>query len=220
MDLKKLFQIQKELDEHIEQKHPRFDGEDRLSKKILSLLVELGELANEQRSWKFWSEDQEPRNFTKCWNCSGQENGYFSGYKWTGEKEDCIECLGTGINKTKNPLLEEYVDCLHFILSIGLQEYEYYKDNTLQIGWIRNHDPIKYENLIKQFNYMFQQIGYFYDCIAENEWGSKTEVEEQYEQTYRMFFGLGEMLGFTWKQIEQAYMSKNKVNYERLESGY
>lgn len=49
MNLSKLFEMQKELDEHIEKEHPREPGEDRLAKKILALQVELGELANE---WK------------------------------------------------------------------------------------------------------------------------------------------------------------------------
>jgi len=38
------------------------------------------------------------------------------------EKEKCIHCNGTGIEELKNPLLEEYVDGLHFLLSIGLDE--------------------------------------------------------------------------------------------------
>ncbi|MGG3951379.1 dUTP diphosphatase, partial [Geobacillus thermodenitrificans] len=47
MNLQKLFEMQRQLDEYIEREHPRQEGEDRLSKKILALMVELGELANE-----------------------------------------------------------------------------------------------------------------------------------------------------------------------------
>lgn len=56
MNLAKLFKMQKELDARIEQEHPREPGDDRLAKKILALLVELGELANElPEVFKFWS---------------------------------------------------------------------------------------------------------------------------------------------------------------------
>lgn len=35
-----------------------------------------------------------------------------------------------------------------------------------------------------------------------------------------LYIGLGEMLGFTWDQIEEAYYAKNKVNHERQNTGY
>jgi dimeric dUTPase (all-alpha-NTP-PPase superfamily) len=41
--------------DHIEKNHPRQPKENRFSKKILALLVELGECANEERCFKFWS---------------------------------------------------------------------------------------------------------------------------------------------------------------------
>jgi len=34
------------------------------------------------------------------------------------------------------------------------------------------------------------------------------------------FIGLGEMLGFSWKQVEDAYYAKNKINHERQDAGY
>ncbi|UAT32640.1 dUTP diphosphatase [Bacillus badius] len=199
MNLKELFQMQRQLDQHIEEKHPRENGEDRLAKKILALQVELGELANEQRSWKFWSRDQKPR------------------------VKVLVEPDERNPNAFKNPLLEEYVDCLHFILSIGLEEYEYRvldEVAMLPVNRIINFEPIKYESITKQFNYLFNQVGYFYDCTADHEFGESSEVEEQYEFIYRMFIGLGEMLGFTQEQIEEAYMEKNATNYARQENGY
>lgn len=58
MNLQNLFELQKQLDEHIYEDHPVQDGEDRLAKKILALQVELGELANEWRGFKFWSNNR------------------------------------------------------------------------------------------------------------------------------------------------------------------
>ena len=123
MNLSKLFEMQRKLDERIIEEKG-LQGQNLLDKKILALQVELGELANEWRGFKFWSNDQEARIQVKipCRNCGGHGEGYFAGYKWTGQKEKCIVCNGTGIIGVKNPLLEEYVDGLHFLLSIGLDE--------------------------------------------------------------------------------------------------
>jgi len=52
--LDELFLLQKELDEEIHQKH-NVDYESTHYKRILALLVELGEFANETRCFKFWS---------------------------------------------------------------------------------------------------------------------------------------------------------------------
>ncbi|WP_085523154.1 dUTP diphosphatase [Tuberibacillus sp. Marseille-P3662] len=52
--LKQLFQMQKELDQSIVHQH-QLSGQDLSQDKFLALLVELGELANETRCFKFWS---------------------------------------------------------------------------------------------------------------------------------------------------------------------
>lgn len=54
MNLAKLFELQRELDTRIERLH-KLDSNELFSKKLLALLVELGELANETRCFKFWS---------------------------------------------------------------------------------------------------------------------------------------------------------------------
>jgi hypothetical protein len=52
--LDELFSLQKGLDEEIHQKH-HVDLRETHYKRILALLVELGEFANETRCFKFWS---------------------------------------------------------------------------------------------------------------------------------------------------------------------
>jgi dimeric dUTPase (all-alpha-NTP-PPase superfamily) len=194
MNLQKLFELQRKLDEHIEQEHPRQEGEDRLAKKILALQVELGELANEWRGFKYWSNDQEPRRIDPY----------------------CVECAGTGevrslgiVQKCKcNPLLEEYVDCLHFILSIGLE-----------IGFVRK--PMNYlcgHNLIKEFNTMFYLVSKFYEFYFR--YGKGCGLYDMYEEVLGYFLGFGVALDFTLEQIEEAYMRKNAENHTRQENGY
>ncbi|MBY7143200.1 dUTP diphosphatase [Virgibacillus sp. NKC19-3] len=59
MDWKALYSMQEQLDNYIEEKHD-LRKRDVFQEKCLALLVELGELANETRCFKFWSE--KPRN--------------------------------------------------------------------------------------------------------------------------------------------------------------
>ncbi|ENH96710.1 hypothetical protein J416_09439 [Gracilibacillus halophilus YIM-C55.5] len=89
MNIHQLMDAQQELDRHIE-KEQGINGKDYQDEKILALQVEVGELANEWRGFKFWSRDREPRT---------KKMDELKGYK--------------------NPLLEEYADGLSFILSIG-----------------------------------------------------------------------------------------------------
>jgi len=186
MNLSKLFEMQRQLDEKIEREHPRQPDEDRLAKKILALMVELGELANEWRGFKFWSEDQIPRTRVLVNRTTDD-----IGFKYIGPEH------------IKNPLLEEYVDCLHFILSIGLD----ITDPEL----IELREIDKAETITEQFIMIFDAVGELYEFEYEH-W--------DYESLLIKFVDLGEMLGFTWKQIEEAYMRKNAVNHHRQENGY
>lgn len=215
MNLTKLFETQAALEEHIMQEHPELKGQNNLDWKLLALQVELGECANEWRGFKKWSKDQEPRLEVKCHACKGA--GVFKG------AEPCTYCVTTGIQA--RPLLEEYVDCLHFILSIGLEDYTYFQFGDNFTGPVRleltnDFGVIKYHNITTQFLYLFNQIGYLTDCILEREMATADEIFEQYKQTWQMFVGLGEMLGFTWEQVEGAYYAKNKVNHDRQNAGY
>ncbi|MCD4838150.1 dUTP diphosphatase [Neobacillus sedimentimangrovi] len=207
MNLGKLFMLQNELDAHIEQQHPRKEGESRHDKKVLALLVELGELANEARFFKFWSRDQEPRLEVICHACKGIgefHHQVFSGPYHTDDKtEICLYCSGTGIQK--RPLLEEYVDCLHFILSIGLEL------NFTDIDvW-----KVKEATTTNQF---IECFGTIYKMHFQNRVTGEVP-REMYEHLFACFIGLGEMLGFTWEEIEKAYLAKNQKNHDRQDSG-
>ncbi|GAA0491103.1 dUTP diphosphatase [Salinibacillus aidingensis] len=205
MNFKKLFDMQRQLDNHII-KEKGLEGQDLLDKKILALQVELGELANEARFFKFWSNDQEPRRWYPnendvCESCNGNpifiENGKIVG--------ECKNCDGCGVH-FYNPLLEEYVDCLHFILSIGL-------DIGVEIQSINPHLQTSATDQFVELNYQCYRV------LQKYEWG-KSHAKSEWILLSDLFVGLGEMLGITWEQIEQAYLFKNEVNHERQESGY
>jgi dimeric dUTPase (all-alpha-NTP-PPase superfamily) len=171
MNLEKLFQTQKVLRDRIGYNEP-----DRFNKLILALLVELGECANEWRGFKFWSVNQLPHTSAVRVPCMMEEDKEYY-----------------------NPLLEEYVDCLHFILELGIE-----------FQAVDPWNPIFEEDITEQFRTLF------YHVAMINTYNSHST----YEYTVGYFLGLGEMLGFTWEQVEQAYFEKNKINHHRQEVGY
>lgn len=209
MNLAKLFETQRVLDARIEKEHPRVEGEDRLAKKILALQVELGECANEWRGFKFWSTRQSPNNETFT-SCKDDEAEYFfcgvcheefsSSYAKTNEYQ-CLKDLNHLIGmKNANQLLEEYVDCLHFILSIGLElGTEYFNYNQ--------------DHIFKESDITVQFLRVIDYTIGLRE-------DDYCSELLQSFIHLGEMLGFTWEQIEQAYYEKNEINHARQEAGY
>lgn len=206
MNLAKLFETQRILDARIEKEHPKVEGEDRLGKKILALQVELGELANEQRSWKFWSNDQEPRRWKyddACPSCDGKGAILDWGAMnfW-----ECDQCKGTGeVENVGDPLLEEYVDCLHFILSIGW-------DMELTNTDIRGRKQLTNRNVTRVFSDLMLAAG----TLIYPE----SDKPHNYGTVLHGFIYLGEILGFAWDQVEQAYYDKNAINHKRQSTGY
>lgn len=184
MNLQKLFKAQKQLDDHIV-KEKGLEGQDLLDKKILALQVELGELANEWEMFKFWKENPKPNT------------------------KEPITAWG---KPYRNPLLEEYVDGLHFLLSIGL-EIGIRPDEVKDLH-IWNADGTS------QFNSLFAYASELYTFHWSAEY-TKEEMISKYINLSEGLLGLGIYgLGFTWEQIEQAYFAKNKINFERQANGY
>jgi dimeric dUTPase (all-alpha-NTP-PPase superfamily) len=103
-------------------------------------------------------------------------------------------------NKKNNyeKALVEYVDGLHFLLSIGLEQGVLYQCMAIH--------PIKQSTVFEQFAAIY--------LYASAYW------THGYSRLFNAYIGLGEMLGFTQEQIEEAYMAKNKINHERQEQGY
>jgi dimeric dUTPase (all-alpha-NTP-PPase superfamily) len=183
----KVFETQKALRDRIAYNEP-----DRFNKLVLALLVELGECANEWRGFKFWSKDQTPRTYLLHKDTHGQ----------------CAPI-------EKNPLLEEYVDCLHFILEIGLE-----------LGaekWLFKYVGITLTNKSNTITNYFLEVQYrFLELNLEIKLMElePREIRYLYSLGFDYFNQLGQMLGFTWEQIEQAYYAKNAVNHQRQDENY
>lgn len=213
MNLTKLFETQAALDEHIMQEHSELKGQNNLDWKLLALQVELGECANEWRGFKKWSKDQEPRtcvSIDACRNCGGTGNAF-------GVPEEagigCWDCNGTG-EITKNPLLEEYVDCLHFILSIGL---ELGANNWMKLS---DYPMVNVSgDITLQFLDVHSKTLKVVEEIIRME-SAPAEIRDLYTRSFESFLHLGAKLGFTWDEVETAYFEKNRINHARQTNGY
>ncbi|TGB04103.1 dUTP diphosphatase [Halobacillus salinus] len=155
-----LYEMQQQLDHYIEETH-NLPKAANVKEKTLALLVELGELANETRCFKFWS-------------LKGPSDG--------------------------ETILEEYVDGLHFLLSIGLDLEMRYQPQPLE----------SYEQLTTGFLATYAAIDAF----------QKSQDLTSYQTMFTSFLRLGQTLGFEEKGIMNAYYAKNEVNYQRQEEGY
>ncbi|MRX54816.1 dUTPase [Bacillus idriensis] len=214
MNLKNLFDMQRVLRDRI-----RYKKQDRFEKLILALIVECGECANEWRGFKFWSKNQKSRteeNAT-CTVCDGtgdlnyemvQEDAEGNG---NHEYIDCEVCDCSGVIDVRNPLLEEYVDKLHFILELGIEiadeigfdVWEYF--NGIEVQKKLQVAPTK--TITGQF-------------ILVANYAAQLNYDDYYCELFAAYLNLGEMLGFTDEQIEQAYYTKNAVNHQRQKQGY
>lgn len=163
MQLEKLFTMQQALDKHIEEKH-ELGNEDLFNRKVLALLVEISELANETRCFKFWS------------------------VKPSSEKQ---------------VILEEFVDGIHFILSLGI-ECDFHKDSFT----IKSEPSIF--NVTEQFLVINEKVSLF----------QKSKTISDYIAVFEAYLQLGVLLGITNEEMEQAYFRKNEVNYQRQQNNY
>ncbi|KAA0941596.1 dUTPase [Sporosarcina sp. ANT_H38] len=224
MNLEKLFEMQKVLDEKIYARFPGLKEED-WSWKITALLVELGECANEHRGFKKWSENQQPRTKIEhlCTVCdgSGDEN-------WPSSVEmlleggsanpylKCEDCDGTGKLGETNPILEEFVDCIHFFISIAIELKINPADFIVD-------DDYTQPTATQTFNRVFSTASSL-DVLMDPETAASISLEDLQEtlhEAFSCFIGLGEkFLGFTWDQVEAAYYAKNEINHVRQAEGY
>ncbi|AOM82288.1 dUTP diphosphatase [Salisediminibacterium beveridgei] len=163
MNTKQLFEMQRELDRNIEQSKG-LSGQSLLERKFLAFYVELGELANETRCFKFWS-DKGP--------------------------------------SARQTILEEYVDGLHFLLSVGIE--------------------LSYESVDVNADHQVQEVDQtaaflsVYRCLEELR---QNRALSSYEKLFHAYLMLGVALGFGEADIEGAYHEKNQVNFQRQREGY
>ncbi|WP_244093983.1 dUTP diphosphatase [Jeotgalibacillus sp. R-1-5s-1] len=161
MNWTKLYDMQHELDRFIEREN-NIENQEVTDKKILALLVEAGELANETRCFKFWSKK--------------------------GPSE-------------RSAILEEYVDGIHFLLSIGLDlELRYTEQAEVHSGSDLSDLFLDFYHSVTQFRSYQSQFNY--------------------DGMWDRYLKIGTVLGFSVDDVMSAYTDKNEINIKRQQDGY
>jgi len=161
--LNELYVVQKQLDEHIQSQH-HLKNHHLVREKMLAFFVELGELANETRCFKFWSLKPPAAQAT---------------------------------------ILEEYVDGIHFLLSLGL-DLGFTDVSAISL------ESVEDRTVTEQFLTVFRAMTAFHE----------TQKQDDYLTLFTEFLSLGKLLGFDGEHIQQGYFKKNEVNYQRQQEKY
>ena len=107
----------------------------------------------------------------------------------------------TAIDNREKALVE-YVDCMHFALSLtNANKEDCDRDFALNVG-------------ISDYN------SHEITLLSELSIHKLLLNITQFEGNLSYLFALGVKLGFEWDEIYKAYKDKNEVNYNRLRSGY
>ena len=121
-----------------------------------------------------------------------------------GEFANTTRCFKYWSNKgaeSKDVVLDEYADGLHFFLSLGIdiktdkEVYEIAKPER---------------NLTDQFHLVYRLICDFKDEASN----------ENYIKAFQEFLNIVPLIGYTWKDLEEAYYKKLGTNYVRQETNY
>ena len=171
IDLTNLLKEQYKLDKTIQDNH-HVTYKETKQKRLVALLVELGEFANTTRCFKFWSN-------------KGMDS--------------------------KERILDEAADCLHFYLSLWICET--YSECVL----------------ISNYNNKIEMFAHSEDFVADND-----QITDYFLRAYKdavnhnrsimhslkWFLEIINCLGFTWSDLEKAYYKKLGVNYDRQNNNY
>lgn len=182
--------MQRYLDDKIiKEKGLRQTKSDRLANTQVALLVELAEFANEGRWFKVWSENQKPKKM----------------YLMESDEDENIRPV------EKNVLLEEYVDGIHFFLSIANQTE---MRGALEFNEMTLAERYKKGNREK-LNHSFLEVHYELSRFRV------TKSKVAFSGAWMNYLTMGlSGFGFTWAQIAEAYIGKNKTNHDRQAQGY
>ncbi|MBE4704360.1 dUTP diphosphatase [Spiroplasma platyhelix] len=161
--LQTIIKLQAELDLKIVQTKMIEESQDVLTAKFLALLVEIGEFANEQRCFKYWS--SKPAS-------------------------------------SKAVLLEEYIDGLHFIISIA-------NNLKLNLSDLKIVEQ-KYDNLNLAF----------LDLFSETLALAKEKNLSIINQWFNIYYTIAKLCDFSGDDIFNGYLDKNKINHLRQEQNY
>ncbi|AVN58868.1 dUTP diphosphatase [Mesoplasma florum] len=161
--LKWLSAQQEFLDNKIIEKHNLTLDHEMFRKKLIAFWVELGEYANEEKSFKYWKQ---------------------------------------GAPGAKEVQLEEYIDGLHFIISLGNQiNYNFETFNFNDLGYNNNIDC--YFELIKDLTALVNQPN-----------------DQTFSKILNSFLQIAKVQNYSEEDLIKTYKAKHEKNQQRQVENY
>ncbi|WP_339148384.1 dUTP diphosphatase [Sutcliffiella sp. BMC8] len=212
MSLEIMLKTQEGLDNRIiSEKGIVWSEEERFRNTLVALDVELSEFANEGRWFKVWSVNQEPN--TKKWK----------GMQWKDNEYGGVDPIH-GTDEYSNPLLEEYIDAVHFFLSLANQkgwgELLYFAEEAIE--------DLRESGFDGGLNGAYLEMKRWL-CVLAVEVDEENYIKQlgwskhqfSFKNAWFIFIAIGMVeYNFTFEQIAEAYFAKNKINHERQTNGY
>lgn len=124
-----------------------------------------------------------------------------------GEFANTTRCFKFWSNKgldTKERILDEAADCLHFYLSLKISD----DLKALDSPQIVKLDEIKEKRDNQQLTLYF------------NEAISSASFKKNYDESFINFLQIIYGLGYSWSDLVEAYYKKLEVNYNRQKNNY
>lgn len=193
MDIGKMFETQKQFDNTFAE----MDETTRIKNKFFALIVEQGEAANEApHTFKYWSSNPKPASIKTAEKFAAYYNQPIKPVEG-------------------DPLLEELVDKLHFILSLG-NELNLSEGLKYGGGFIFNDDIVDMQIHFTRFVIDL----YFLWRNLRTDLSDLEDAKRTYAMILGYFFGIAYALGYSSEALDDAYYKKNKINHLRQKNDY
>ncbi|ATZ16526.1 dimeric dUTPase (all-alpha-NTP-PPase superfamily) [Entomoplasma freundtii] len=169
-----LSQQQEKLDQNILTKHNLKSDATIFQKRLIAFFVELGEFANEERSFKYWSRK------------------------------------GAA---PKDRQLDEYVDGLHFLLSLGNSVNFDFKNFAQKTNNLPTSTKAKKATDFPLGETYLQLLGHLTDFSSSHSNGD-------FSKLFANYLEIGAICEYTEAEILEAYRQKNAINFARQANNY
>jgi dimeric dUTPase (all-alpha-NTP-PPase superfamily) len=125
----------------------------------------------------------------------------------------CFKHWSDKAPEAKEIQLEEYVDGVHFFISLAIK-FDMRPDE------LEVHCDYTRKNVVVSFNELFARVSRM-SLKDDRSFDYKGSMRRNLHESFSLFIGIAEkFLGFTWEEIEDAYFKKNEINHVRQDQGY
>jgi dimeric dUTPase (all-alpha-NTP-PPase superfamily) len=167
--------MQREVDELIRKTQGIDPEESTVDRKIIAFKVEFGEFLNEHKFFKYWKVGKTPHTSAPYWDEKLNQISY------------------------KNPMLEEFVDGIAFLLALGIERKWDRFIRALEVVGLESKTLSTLS--IDIFHNPLSSCGHWMQCMLD-------------------MLQFASLVGLSIQDIEDGYQDKYEINIRRQKEGY